>query len=413
MSDRSEESDEPEETIRERTAACKHLIEQCLCLKHFDNLAWFEMRRGDFNLWVYGLQALGTGKSSLDYRVRNRRDVRDIILALLRGLSQDLKDCIDIGESFQGHSKSARKTNQGFQDKKLSSPTTQHISTSETSEQDDVEFDFIGFSDDETGSESEGSRSKAGPFALQVHNIRTIFAQLTRFSSMIRRSGTKFRFQKADSALALNESRFLDFKEHLVNMVLLRGMKFDAANQISLEVFQAQMDPNLLTPVQHRLIHGNILRRNRILEATKRMKSGVTMTSRTVEKKPLHLPTSNASTTDRPATVLIRDTKARSNADVSFKSSAQSTAESTAKSATEIGSQLGLQVAPPKEAPSIMTKVTRTGTTQDYPRCPKPVSDDFIVCPYCADMLTVAYKYDNARWRYLIATSQNQKCPFN
>lgn len=66
-------------------------------------MSWFELRRGEFNIWAYGLQALSSGKSSLDYRVRNRSDVGGIILALLGGLSEDLEDCIKNGKYTDLH----------------------------------------------------------------------------------------------------------------------------------------------------------------------------------------------------------------------------------------------------------------------------------------------------------------------
>lgn len=86
--------------IRQRTVTCQQLFTQCLSLEHFEPTSWFEMRRGEFNLWAYGLQALSAGKSSLDYRVRNRSDIGGILQALLGGLAEDLEDCLTIGKSF-------------------------------------------------------------------------------------------------------------------------------------------------------------------------------------------------------------------------------------------------------------------------------------------------------------------------
>jgi hypothetical protein len=56
------------------------------------------MRRGEFNIWAYGLQALDSGKSSLNYRVIYRSDIGGILLALLGGLSDDFEGCLGIGK---------------------------------------------------------------------------------------------------------------------------------------------------------------------------------------------------------------------------------------------------------------------------------------------------------------------------
>ncbi|ETS79010.1 hypothetical protein PFICI_08863 [Pestalotiopsis fici W106-1] len=370
-------------TIRERAAACQQLFAQCLSLTHGEHMAWFEMRRGEFNIWAFGLQALSSGKSSLDYRVRNRSDVSGIIVALLGGLSEDLEDCISI-------------------DRKLSSEATGDVASSELDEQGGEDFDFAGFSDDEASSESSASTSEGGPFSLQMYNIRTIIAQLTRFSSMIRRSGTKFRFKRADAALALRESEFNEFKEQLTNMVMIRSIKFDVGDPTSFEVFQDKMNTDLLTPVQKRLIHGNVLRRNRIVEATKDMRPIEPQAKGGLED-PMHDSTFMPEI-KMPIPTPMPHVKAEpSKAGGTVKSSAQSRVGSIARSATEIGSQLGLQLAPPKAAPSVMTKMTKIGISQDYPKCPKPISDDFIQCPYCADVLPTEYRSHSSRWRGHVA----------
>ncbi|KAF7530970.1 hypothetical protein G7054_g9333 [Neopestalotiopsis clavispora] len=394
-------------TIRARAAACQQLFTQCLSLTHSDHMAWFEMRRGEFNIWAYGLQALSSGKSSLDYRVLLRHDVKGIILALLGGLAEDLEDCIKIGKGLPQKEEEIEflrlKVLTCRADEKLSSEATSDVGPSKLDEQSDQDFDFIDFSDDEAKSESETSNSEEGLLSLQMYNIKTIIAQLARFSSMIRRSGTKFRFQRADSALALREPEFADFKEHMTNMILIRSIKFDVRDLTGFDVFQDKMSPGILTPVQKRFIHGNILRRNRIMEATRNMRSAKPQ-GKDGLKDPMH---------DRKFVVpeikalepmpTPHSKAAQSNAGGTVRSSAQSKVESIARTATEIGPQLGLQLAPPKAAPSVMTKVTKIASNQEYPKCPKPISDNFIQCPYCADMLPAEYKNSSSRWRGHVA----------
>jgi hypothetical protein len=54
---------------------------------------WIENRRADFNLWASGLGVLKPGHASLDYRLRNRRDVCDVIDDLLEELQGCLRQC--------------------------------------------------------------------------------------------------------------------------------------------------------------------------------------------------------------------------------------------------------------------------------------------------------------------------------
>lgn len=232
-----------------------------------------------------------------------------------------------------------------------------------------------------------------------------VIAQLTRFSSLIRRSGTKFRFERADSELGSklddHTSELSSFREYLTNMVLIRNIRYDVGKLVSPEDLQAQMNPDLLSPVQKRIIHGGLLRRNRILEATKDLKAEGPRKKEAILKPTPHLDLASPPI-ELPAPMPVSSNKAQSRTGATVKSNEESKVESTTKTATDIGSQLGLQVAPPNAAPSVMTKITRTGITQDYPKCPKPISDDFLQCPYCADMLPVSYRDHNSRWRYMI-----------
>lgn len=62
-------------------------------------LEWVENRQGDFNLWASGLKATSGGRSSLDYRVRDRPDVCEGICELLDGLLETLEQLVIVGIS--------------------------------------------------------------------------------------------------------------------------------------------------------------------------------------------------------------------------------------------------------------------------------------------------------------------------
>ena len=83
--------------IRRRTEACQSLFEHCLSNPHFSELDWFENRQGEFNLWVASLKAASIGRPSLDYRVRDSLEVRELICDLLDGLSEALEGLLQIG----------------------------------------------------------------------------------------------------------------------------------------------------------------------------------------------------------------------------------------------------------------------------------------------------------------------------
>ena len=78
------------------TASCRDLFEQGLSRKALMIDEWCENRLADFNLWATGLGALAQGHASLDWRLRNRPDVRDAIADLLDDLKECLEDCLAI-----------------------------------------------------------------------------------------------------------------------------------------------------------------------------------------------------------------------------------------------------------------------------------------------------------------------------
>jgi hypothetical protein len=83
--------------IRDRSSKCVDLFHDCVSNPTLGNLSWVEHGQADFNLWVYGLSATSTGKSSLDYRVRQREDLSNMICDLLDGLEESLQDCLAQG----------------------------------------------------------------------------------------------------------------------------------------------------------------------------------------------------------------------------------------------------------------------------------------------------------------------------
>jgi hypothetical protein len=57
--------------------------------------SWLEDRQGKFNLWVRGIKAANDNKASLDHRVQDRPDIRELICDLLDGLREALECCLN------------------------------------------------------------------------------------------------------------------------------------------------------------------------------------------------------------------------------------------------------------------------------------------------------------------------------
>lgn len=84
--------------ISRRTEGCQDAFVICLSDPSLTALEWIENRQGDFNLWASSLKATSSGgRSSLDYRVRDRPDVKGVICELLDGLLESLEQLVTIG----------------------------------------------------------------------------------------------------------------------------------------------------------------------------------------------------------------------------------------------------------------------------------------------------------------------------
>ncbi|KAK8054405.1 hypothetical protein PG996_013706 [Apiospora saccharicola] len=389
-------------TISARTKACQQLFSLCLspttprCAEW--PAQWLQMRQAELNLWAYGLQALGTSKASLDYRVRDRNDTFKSACALVSNTCEsELLNNGTTSSCPDADAKLSRRTENGA------------ASVRPEGELEDEGFDFFDVSDSGSVVDSHPSESGDTHFGPQRFSIRFTITELAHFSSMMRRSGTEFRFRRADSRLV--ESEHLDYQEELGRSILLGSLKMDQGAPFDIELFQSSDNVHdRLTTVQKRLVRGNILRRNRIVHATKSMRSSKappTPGPHETIRKLLAGTVENATPSDlskSPAAVDQPIPKIH----LPAKQGPPSLVESrmtgfTAQTATEIGQHFKTDLLASKTTPSVATKVTRTGAFQDYPRCPEPISEQFIQCPYCADMLPSDYTKSVVRWKGHVA----------
>lgn len=356
-----------------RTAeACQSLFSRCVSSPLFSELEWFENRQGEFNLWVASLKVMGVGRASLDYRLREKPEVQESICDLLDGLLEALTSLLQ----------------------PIAAPTE---TDDDDAVSDDADSIFSVSSSDGDDTNSLPSIGKAdGPFSEQMFNVKTIFSQLARISIAIRRSGANYRYQKADSSL--KEDDFEEFKAHLTMVILMGSIGTHTEEPVDSFAITAQMtDSDLLTDIQQRLIRANIVRRNRILFATRDMKAA----EKLEPQKPIELIRELDAIIEPAPQLLQMAVKDNFEIHVTVSQAPSVIAPSTIRTATEIGSQFKWEqvTEPRKSTASVMTKVTRTGAAQDYPNCPKPISNDILQCPYCADILEASYSKNISRWK--------------
>lgn len=84
------------------TKTCQDLFERCMQTDRLGTAEWLEKRQGMFNLWSFVLKASETGKQSLDYRVRPRPDIAEVIKDLIEGLIEALEQCKEIAGTTDG-----------------------------------------------------------------------------------------------------------------------------------------------------------------------------------------------------------------------------------------------------------------------------------------------------------------------
>ncbi|CAM1505022.1 Fc.00g106590.m01.CDS01 [Cosmosporella sp. VM-42] len=401
-----------------RAQECVALFRACSDLASLAEDDWLEDRAADFMWFAHGLNALKTGRSSLDFRVRNRPDVQQVISNLLESLSLALKKTLESGNQAVDDSSdeplSDNDVTRGPEDR----------TTVPTSEDSGSNSSWSEFSDEVKNQESEASNLESSKLEDSGHRfyIQTYLGLLAKISISIRKSGTKIRYLKADTYLQehLQDDEFCQLRKHLLCVTLVGPYEHRLFGTLQHWVFKGKLqkavaivvqawisDPSRATAVQQRFIEANVIRRNRILYARHRDKSG--LPAEIKGKRPLVVPTLPT------PEILAQPLTAQAQPDLDKPpgpEAADQTQPTTTKSvksltATELGSQFLLPHLPrpeSKKASSVVTKMTRTGAKQDYPGC--PAKKGSFKCPYCVQVLSEEYTV-NSRWRGHVAQDLN------
>lgn len=229
---------------------------------------------------------------------------------------------------------------------------------------------------------------------------------------------------KADAYLRdhLDDEEYRLLRNHLLFLILVGSYEQKLFTElrrlaISQEIPKAVeiiirswiIDPSRATSTQQGLIEANIVRRNRIAYARRFIGKDV------VPKRPQEDNATTIAPSQLPEALLVSAREASTfgtKEPLPIPSPAQPLPDPlepakplTAKTltATELGSQFILPIIMPLEpkrgAMSILTKITQTGTNQDYPAC--PAKKGSFQCPYCVQVLPEDYA-TKSRWRYVV-----------
>ncbi len=382
-------------TLRRDTETCLDLFAQCLAKPRLSNAGylWFEDCQARFRWWVFGLKASSSGRGSLNRTLANRQDIRDAISDLIRSISSALVACLgEPGLDPTDDDDEARSD--------VSSPSSYQVSFSEASINSDTDSDdyFAGIS------------------AHHAYLIDRGLRSLMRFSVLIRKSKNKLRHKQADDELAQIQrdtpQLYSGFKLHL-ETVLLFGpyehslccwLDFAAAQGEILHgvaiVIRAWLSDRL-GPIQKHLIQANIMRRHRIIHSRKDARSLNFMGSQANHppfQQRTALPATTRPSSSRPAQgtrpVQVVGTYNTPSAAPTLSVGQE---PPTHRTATAVSSEPGTLPIRSTKATSVVSRLTRTGQDQDYPKV--SVLKKSPHCPYCGFVLDSGYVRDEKRWQ--------------
>ena len=94
-----EESFPEVDEIELSSRKCTRLFENCRSISFVAKHGWIEYRELEFFRWTEVVQVYQS-QTSLDYRLKDRPEIRKRILKLLGGISEALAFCLYLGKAF-------------------------------------------------------------------------------------------------------------------------------------------------------------------------------------------------------------------------------------------------------------------------------------------------------------------------
>ena len=258
-------------------------------------------------------------------------------------------------------------------------------------------------SNESSNPESLSGDETSDPFLAEyISFVKTILRQLLHISISIRKSGNKYKFGEVDAAL--DEGKFEKFRNHLTTVILMAYEDPEAEELTVAEKIQRASDYERLTPIQRRMVHANILRRNRIEFMTSYPRPPLQQPEADIEggnvTGPEHSVVNSSSGLSRPMSSIALSGQRQLSGRESAKPETHSIAATA--TATEVSSQLDIRHILATKTTSAVTGMTRIGASQAYPPCPNLRPDGSLICPYCNDVLPADYcgRKGRDRWKY-------------
>lgn len=270
---------------------------------------------------------------------------------------------------------------------------------------------------DATDARNSQLPDKDSKLGEQFYYIKSSVDSLAKISAAIRKSGTKFRHERADKLQAGRALELAEFRIFLINVVLVRPTQMHLLNRTLYrdnptrkpthkKMWDFLTNERKLSPVQERLIEANLIRRNRFdiyLDESRRKTEG----RKDPQDSPPAAPAAIAAGRDgQPRPTLIQIYSPEHLPEREARPRQPSVADSCIQSsrrATDLASSF---VVPKdtreRETNSIATKVSQQALKQNYPKCPAAEGTHFW-CPFCAQLLDDTYSdpKKDGRWRFV------------
>lgn len=204
--------------LRNAAIGCQKAFRECLSVPSLNDDSWAENKLGDFNLWITNLRVLKPGHASLDYRLREKEDLRNVIAGLLQSLHDFVERCCVPEEPKTG--------NQANRDVYAS---------------DDSVSSWSDISDGDDGA-LDKERASISILSDPISGVKTTLDKLIRLGMLIRKSGDRFRHDLADRSLGI--SNYEEPKRHL-EFLLSKGQESEEEPED-----KAQQSPGII-PGEH------------------------------------------------------------------------------------------------------------------------------------------------------------------
>ena len=219
-------------SLEEQAHACRDVFERCMSDVEPSKKSWLELRLADFMLWADGLSALSSGRASLDDRLTDRPDLKNVIRTILEHLEKSVDDLRHV-DTGHGRTEKLRpemmdKDHSGQSGKVIIEPkaSVEAVSMLSTdsaasSNPDESYSPWSGSSDVDGDDAAEGPHEfehDTKSSSLQV--ITADMTKLNRLSALIKRSTAYIRFERSDRSLKLDDHE--DLKHDVISSLTRR-----------------------------------------------------------------------------------------------------------------------------------------------------------------------------------------------